>query len=123
VEPLIARILGNGVAETMVTGDDVARLKPDPAAYQRALEQLDVRPENVLAIEDSEIGLRAATAAGVATVVVTTDYTEDQDFVGAAVVRGSFVSPQPLDAASLRRIHRQWWLRCGHPPGSHHELR
>lgn len=111
VDPLIEMLLGTGVAETVVTGDDVTRLKPDPAVYNRVLEQLDVCPQNALAIEDSEIGLRAAAAAGVATVVVTTDYTADQDFGGAAVVRASFVSPTQLDSASFRRIHRQWWGR------------
>lgn len=109
VDPLIAKIVGNGVAEVVVTGDDVCRLKPDPAVYRRALDLLGVRPENALAIEDSEIGLRAAAAAGVATVVVTTDYTVDQDFGGAAAVRACFVSPEPLDSDSCRQIHRQWW--------------
>lgn len=109
VEPLLERVVGTGVAETVVTGDDVRRLKPDPEVYIRALERLDVRAENALAIEDSEVGLRAATAARVATMVVTTDYTVDQDFDGAAVVRGSFDGQEPIDAASCRRIHRHWW--------------
>jgi HAD superfamily hydrolase (TIGR01509 family) len=111
VSLLLEKILGKGVAETVVTGDDVTRLKPDPAVYNRALELLGVCPENALAIEDSEVGLRAAVAARVATIVVTTDYTANQDFGGAAVVRDSFDSRKPLDAASCRRIHRQWWAR------------
>lgn len=111
VDPLLEKILGKGVAETVVTGDDVSRLKPDPAAYIRALELLGVGAENVLAIEDSDVGLRAAADAGVATVVVTTDYTADQDFGGAAEVRTSFECPTPLDSASCRRIHQRWWTR------------
>lgn len=111
VEPLLEKVLGEGVAETIVTGDDVARLKPDPEVYIRSLERLDVRAENALAIEDSEVGLRAAAAAGLATIVVTTDYTADQDFGLAAMVRTSYDRDVPLDSASCRRIHRDWWSR------------
>lgn len=77
--------------------------------YLRALDQLGVSPENALAIEDSELGLHAATAAGLATVVVTTDYTAEQDFAGAAMVRSSFDGSEPLLAAGCRRVHREWW--------------
>lgn len=111
VEPLLEQVLGEGVAETVVTGDDVGRLKPDPEVYIRALEQLDVRAENALAVEDSEVGLRAATAAGLATIVVTTDYTADQNFDLAAMVRTSYDRGVPLNSASCRRLHRDWWSR------------
>ena len=109
VEPLVTRLLGDGIVETVVTGDDVVRLKPDPEVYLRALNQLGVSPESALAIEDSELGLHAAAAAGLATVVVTTDYTAAQDFAGAAMVRSSYDGIDPLLAASCRRIHREWW--------------
>src|SRR5262249_36126931 len=58
VAPLLEQILGDCVAERVVTGDDVSRLKPDPEVYIRALERLDLPAENALAIEDSEVGLR-----------------------------------------------------------------
>lgn len=109
VNPLLDKLIGNGVAEIVVTGDDVSRLKPDPAAYLRALELLDVSAENALAIEDSEVGLEAAAAAGLATIVVTTGYTADQDLGGAAMVRASFDHEKPLDSALCRQVHSQWW--------------
>ncbi len=109
VEPLLTQMLGDGIVENVVTGDDVRRLKPDPEVYLRALSQLGVSPESALAVEDSELGLHAAAAACLATVVVTTDYTADQDFAGAAMVRCSFDGIDPLVAASCRRVHREWW--------------
>ncbi len=109
VEPLLTQLLGDGIVETVVTGDDVHRLKPDPEVYLRALNQLGVSPESALAVEDSELGLRAAAGAGLATVVVTTDYTAGQDFAGAAMVRSSFDGINPLLAASCRGVHREWW--------------
>lgn len=105
VDPLVALLLGPGSAEVVVTGDDVSRLKPHPQVYLRALERLQLPPEAVLAIEDSAIGLRAATAAGITTVVVTNGYTSDQDFTGAAAVRAGFGGHRPLDLAECERVH------------------
>jgi HAD superfamily hydrolase (TIGR01509 family) len=109
VEPLVTRLLGTGIVETIVTGDDVTRLKPDPEVYVQALERLNLSPQNTLAVEDSELGLQAATGAGIATVVVRTDYTAGQDFTGAAMVRAGFDGIDALRAPTIRRVHRQWW--------------
>jgi HAD superfamily hydrolase (TIGR01509 family) len=116
VEPLLVQLLGDGIVETVVTGDDVSRLKPDPEVYLRALDLLGLSPQGALAIEDSEPGLHASTAAGLATVVVSNGYTADDDFTGAAVVRRGFDGVNPLVAASCLRTHRHWWRRCGADP-------
>ncbi|WP_081809291.1 HAD-IA family hydrolase [Mycobacterium sp. URHB0044] len=109
VEPLLSQILDRGIVETVVTGDDVSRLKPDPEVYLRALDELGLSPTNALAVEDSQIGLHAANAAGLATIVVPNGYTADQDFTGAAMVRAGFDGVEPLVAATCRRLLRQWW--------------
>jgi HAD superfamily hydrolase (TIGR01509 family) len=109
VEPLVRQLLGVGTAETLVAGDDVARLKPDPEVYLRALAELDLAPQSVLAVEDSQVGLRAALGAGLATVVVTNDYTADQDFAGAAGVRRTYAGTDALSAAGCIRLHQHWW--------------
>jgi HAD superfamily hydrolase (TIGR01509 family) len=109
VEPLLNQFLDSGIVEAIVTGDDVRRLKPDPEVYLQALKRLSLPPEHALAVEDSEIGLRAASAADLATIVVSTDYTADQDFTGAAMVRAGFDSPDPVVAPTCLRVHREWW--------------
>ena len=100
-EPLITHLLGPQPVETAVYGDDVDRLKPDPQAYRLALRRLGLPPSMAVAVEDSGPGLRAARGAGLATVVVTNDYTRDHDLTGAAMVRDSFDRPSPLTAACL----------------------
>ena len=50
--------------ELVVTADEVPATKPDPALYRRAVERLGAAPEDCVAFEDSERGLRAAKAAG-----------------------------------------------------------
>jgi beta-phosphoglucomutase-like phosphatase (HAD superfamily) len=60
-----------------VTAEDVARGKPDPEGYLRALAELNagpplparlIHPHEVAAVEDSPAGLEAAGAAGLRTI-------------------------------------------------------
>lgn len=83
-------LLGDGAVEVMITGDEVARPKPDPEVYHLALWELGLRAEHVMAVEDSADGLRAALGAGLATVVVSTEKTHDGDFDGAAAVLSGY---------------------------------
>jgi HAD superfamily hydrolase (TIGR01509 family) len=50
--------------DVIVGGDDVVRGKPFPDPYLKAAELLGVRPEDCVAFEDSNTGLRSAEAAG-----------------------------------------------------------
>ena len=53
-----------GHFEVVVTGDRVSRGKPHPEPYLTALSALGLDPEDVVVLEDSETGTRAAEAAG-----------------------------------------------------------
>jgi HAD superfamily hydrolase (TIGR01509 family) len=55
-----------------VTGDDVARAKPDPEPYLLAAKLLDADPEQCVALEDSPNGVASATSAGCLVVAVPT---------------------------------------------------
>ncbi len=65
---LIEAVLGQGgLADAFaatVSSEEVARGKPSPDVYLRALELLGVGPEHAVAVEDSGAGIRAAAAAG-----------------------------------------------------------
>ncbi|BBH71381.1 phosphatase [Actinoplanes sp. OR16] len=56
--------------EVLVCAGDYARPKPFPDAYLLGAEQLGVDPARCLVFEDTELGLRAAAAAGMAAVRV-----------------------------------------------------
>lgn len=120
VAPLVRQLLGEGTVETIVTGDDVTRLKPDPEVYRRALTEIGLAPEEALAVEDSALGLRSALGAGLATIVVTTDYTAGQDFTGAAAVQSAYDGTRPLSAMDCQRLHRRWW--SAHNPSGRVDL-
>lgn len=51
--------------QTIVTADEVAAGKPDPAIYSLAAKRLQLRPENLLAVEDAVSGVKSAIAAGI----------------------------------------------------------
>jgi HAD superfamily hydrolase (TIGR01509 family) len=100
-------------------GDVVAHKKPAPDIYAWTLAALGCEPAAALAIEDSHIGLRAARAAGLTTLVTPSTYTRDEDFAGAASVVSDLGEPDaparalagpPLprgyvDLAYLRALH------------------
>lgn len=81
-------ILGNkqlrlaGQFDAIICGDDVSNAKPHPAIYLAAQRHLMVG-SHLLAIEDSESGLRAAKSAGFSCIVCPNEFTAFQPFGGA----------------------------------------
>lgn len=109
--------------EAVGAGDMVAKKKPAPDIYHHVLRQLELDASECLAIEDSCAGARAATAAGIATVLTRSVYSRDEqmpavladlDGLGTAErrARGSVVCDARLqawcgtvDVAALRHWH------------------
>jgi beta-phosphoglucomutase-like phosphatase (HAD superfamily) len=56
--------------------DDVEHGKPDPEIYSLVAKVLGIPPEETLAIEDSPSGVKAALAAGMHVIAVTTQFTK-----------------------------------------------
>lgn len=72
-ERFVAPILAHLPPETfrvVVTGDQVELGKPHPEPYLTAAAALGVRPEDCVAIEDSNTGAKSAEAAGCTVLVV-----------------------------------------------------
>ncbi|MCF8178661.1 MAG: HAD-IA family hydrolase [Sulfuritalea sp.] len=72
--------------EKVGAGDTVPNKKPAPDIYEWVLAQLALPATACLAIEDSANGLKASRAAGLATVITRTAYTDDHDFSGAVAL-------------------------------------
>jgi HAD superfamily hydrolase (TIGR01509 family) len=89
VGELLGTLLGPERAarfETVVTGEDVARRKPDPEVYLIALDRLGCAAASAVAIEDSGVGVAAARAAGLACLAVRNGYTLHHDLSLAGLV-------------------------------------
>ena len=78
-------------------GDIVPKKKPAPDIYLKVLTDLDLDPLQSVVVEDSGIGVAAATAAGLTTIVTVSSFTAGEDFSGAALVVDNLGDPgRPL---------------------------
>jgi HAD superfamily hydrolase (TIGR01509 family) len=92
--------------DAIVTGDEVAHLKPAPDVYLEAARRLDVDPASAVAIEDSATGVAAARAAGLSVVVIPHWLTACHDLSAAdlhAVHAGELTAERLSDLVRRRR--------------------
>lgn len=87
-----------------LAGNDVAKLKPDPLIYITACERLGVQPSECIVIEDSTVGLKASTAAGMRCVITYTSSGKEEPFGEAALVVSDLDAGR-VDVARLRAAH------------------
>jgi HAD superfamily hydrolase (TIGR01509 family) len=69
-----------------VSADDVTRRKPHPEPYLKAVAGLSSGADSLVAVEDTTVGVAAATAAGLRCIAVPNEYTRRQDFSQAEYV-------------------------------------
>jgi len=111
LKPILRHSLGAELVrqfDVLVCGEDVAHKKPAPDLYLLALARLDLAPRQCVAIEDSEMGLAAATTAGIATVVTTNDNTVHEDFAHAQLVLDTLGEPGSPSAVLHGRLDGDW---------------
>jgi HAD superfamily hydrolase (TIGR01509 family) len=92
-----------GRFESIVTADDVARVKPAPDLYLAAVSALGVQPQQAIALEDAPNGLLAAKRAGLLAVAVPTPLTERLP-LDDADLRITLLADMPLEAL-LETLH------------------
>jgi HAD superfamily hydrolase (TIGR01509 family) len=56
--------------DVLVCADDYTRAKPDPEGYLLAAEKIGIAPQSCLVFEDTDMGIQAADAAGMASVKI-----------------------------------------------------
>jgi HAD superfamily hydrolase (TIGR01509 family) len=92
--------------DVIVSGLDVAQVKPAPDIFLKAARDLDVAPADCLVFEDAEKGVIAAHRAGMRCIAVPNDYTRRHDFSKATRICASLreVTPEFLKALDRPRI-------------------
>ncbi len=105
--------------EVIGAGDIVPAKKPAPDIYLWVMARMGLAPQDCLAFEDSNNGIRASMGAGLKTVVTVNEYTAGHDFSGALAVLSDLGEPDApfrlvqgdsqgqgfVDLALLRRWH------------------
>lgn len=105
VRPILLALGVEGLLRAIVTADDVARTKPDPAPYLLAAERLGVPPRDCLAIEDTPVGVRAAVAAGCA--VLGLEHTNPAAALTTVGAHSVAIAALGLDLGSLETAWRK----------------
>ncbi|HTX80294.1 MAG TPA: HAD-IA family hydrolase [Longilinea sp.] len=70
--------------DAIFTADDVPHAKPDPALYNVSLSALQLKPEEVIAFEDSPNGIAAARAAAIYCVAIPNQISRQLDLSHAS---------------------------------------
>ncbi len=107
VDPILRKLEIAGAFAAMVTADDVAVSKPDPASYRLAVERLNgaapaqaIDAARCVAIEDTPAGIEAARGAGLRVLAISNSYPREA-LRGAARVVASL---EEVSLDDLRRI-------------------
>jgi beta-phosphoglucomutase-like phosphatase (HAD superfamily) len=96
-QTVLAQTGWNKLFEVVVSADEVARGKPAPDVYLRALDLMHAVPARTVAIEDSGNGIRSAHAAKLAVVAIPNrEFPPD----AAALALASRIIPN-LDALNV----------------------
>jgi HAD superfamily hydrolase (TIGR01509 family) len=105
--------------EVIAAGNMVPAKKPAADIYFYAMDKLALSPDECIAFEDSENGIRSSQGANLKTIITVNDYTHDHDFTGAAIVLDNMGEPDKpftviagdagdstcLDMALVKRLH------------------
>ncbi|GJL66903.1 MAG: haloacid dehalogenase [Nitrospirales bacterium] len=98
--------------EFFLTAEDIVQSKPDPEIYQKAAQRFHVEPNQLLVLEDSEIGCCAAIAAGAFTVAVPGEHSRNHSFSGVNLIAASLSDPV---------IDQVFHFPAGSRPGETHQ--
>jgi len=85
----------------ILTCDDITHGKPDPEIYLKAARRFEIDPAEMLVLEDSQNGCRAAVAAGTFAVAVPAGHSQTHDFQGASLVIDTLADPRLYSALGL----------------------
>lgn len=72
--------------DVIITREDCTNLKPHPEPYLLTAEKLGIEPKHCVVIEDTALGVESAKKAGMRSIAIPNEYTQDQDFSMADVV-------------------------------------
>ena len=87
---LILENLGiKNLFDVIVGPSELRRHKPYPDIFLHTANELKVNPYNCVVLEDTDIGVAAAKAAGMKIIAVPNQYTKEHDFSKADIVTKS----------------------------------
>jgi HAD superfamily hydrolase (TIGR01509 family) len=100
-ENILSRMGWLSQFQFLVCGDEVTHGKPDPEIYLTAAEKMHRQPVELMVLEDSHNGCKAAIAAGTFAVAVPAGHSHAHDFSGAAFIADTLADSRIYQALGL----------------------
>ena len=124
IDALLSRQLSpewRSMFDVVLAGEDVSRKKPDPEVYARALQLMDLAPQDAVALEDSPAGVAAARGAHIPVVVARSVYFTNVPLDGALAIGPSLGAREGWSPPMCAEVPRAGvgvddlvtWLRLG----------
>ncbi|MGD0900475.1 MAG: HAD family phosphatase [Thermoguttaceae bacterium] len=89
----------------ILTSEDIVRGKPDPEIYQLAARRFGIPAAEMLVLEDSQNGCRAAAASGAYAVAVPGEHSRRHDFSDARLVADGLADPRLYALLGMECMH------------------
>lgn len=80
--PILQKIKAENSFDLIIYGDEIKKPKPDPEIYNKAMEILALKPQEVLVFEDSLAGSEAARRANLEMVLIRDDEDVPEEYKG-----------------------------------------
>jgi HAD superfamily hydrolase (TIGR01509 family) len=84
-----------------LTAEDVKQGKPNPEIYLTAASRFGFAPKEIVVLEDSQNGCKAAAAAGTFAVAVPGEHSLNHDFSMASLVISSLADPKLFEVLGI----------------------
>jgi beta-phosphoglucomutase len=97
IEPVLVSSGLRDVFSLVLSQDDVTRGKPDPQPYLLAADRLGLEPSRMLVLEDTDVGVASAKAAGAYVVGLTRT-------LGAERMAAADELAERIDLATIQRL-------------------
>ena len=101
VEAVLSRFEMQPRFQFVLTSADITHGKPHPEIYQKAASRFGIAPQEMMVLEDSQTGTRAAAASGAFTVAVPAGLSSGHDFEVADLVAESLGDPRIFEVLGL----------------------
>ncbi len=85
----------------LVCGDEVTDGKPHPEIYLTAAGKMQISPAEIMVLEDSQNGCRAAVVAGAYAVAVPSGHSRTHDFSGASLIADTLADARIYSALGI----------------------
>jgi HAD superfamily hydrolase (TIGR01509 family) len=98
VQYVLSKLGVTELFDSVISAEDIEHGKPDPEVFLKSAKMLKVSPAECLVVEDAELGVQAARAAGMKCLGYKNPHSGNQDLSKADIVTDDFSS---IDAQEL----------------------